>query len=335
MKTDPVKTKESAIYNYDKCNICNTIISDSVSHIITTTPGNTTVEYVRCPNCGLLCIHPMPTTEIITSFYDADYYGLGETKFISWMDLIRGICLKRRAKHVFSTTAQKLNRILDVGAGDGRFLKYMHNLGYEIYGTELPGQAYDRAALIKDINLFACDITDAGFAPESFDIITIWHVLEHIREPSKTIRYCQTLLRPDGILVIEVPNMGNWQNRAIGNNAFHLDPPRHLYQFNDSSLTTLIENAHFKIYNRETSSLEMGITGAIQSLLNTIITPRDLFYNMLRTRNKCNGTFLNKLLSIMLAILIMPIAIIITLLEPVFKQGPVLRYFCRKTISHE
>jgi 2-polyprenyl-3-methyl-5-hydroxy-6-metoxy-1,4-benzoquinol methylase len=334
MKTNPAAPKQNK-YNYAKCDACNNPIPDSASRIITKTTNNTTIVYVQCPCCGLSSMHPNPSQKTIAEFYDADYYGLGETKFINWMDLIRGICLKRRAQRVFPMTAQKLNRTLDVGAGDGRFLKYMHNLGYEIYGTELPGPAYDRAALIKDINLFPCDIADAGFAPESFDIITIWHVLEHIREPSQTIRYCQTLLRPGGVLVIEVPNLGNWQSRATGNNAFHLDPPRHLYQFTDSSLSMLIENAHFEIYKRETSSLEMGIIGTIQSLLNTLITPRDLFYNMLRTRNKCNGTFLNKFLSIMLTTLIMPFAIIITLLEPVFRQGPVLRYFCRKTKPNE
>ncbi|MDA1044455.1 MAG: hypothetical protein O3C57_04445 [Verrucomicrobia bacterium] len=81
---------------------------------------------------------------------------------------------------------------------------------------------------------------------------------------------------------------------------------------------------------RETASLEMGILGAAQSWLNFLIKPRDLFYDMLRSRNRCSGSPGAKGLSILLALILIPIATAFTLLEAACGHGPVLRLFCRK-----
>ena len=334
MKTHSVPAaKEHTTNENTNCNACNAVIYDSALSITTTTSSNVKIKYIRCQNCGLLSMYPLPTQTAIAELYDADYYGLGETKLLKWMEFIRSACMKRRARRVFSLAKTEAIHILDIGAGDGRFLKNMHDFGCKIYGTELECPAYNRASMIPEIHLVHCDITQAAFEPEKFNIITIWHVLEHMPDPAKIINHCQKLLAPGGLIIIEVPNLGSWQSHISGSNAFHLDPPRHLYQFTKRSLTALLNNANFKIFKQETASLEMGVIGVMQSWLNIWITPRDLFYDMLRTRNQCRGTILNKALSITLAILLIPFALIITLLESAAGRGPVLRYFCQKPAS--
>jgi 2-polyprenyl-3-methyl-5-hydroxy-6-metoxy-1,4-benzoquinol methylase len=313
----------------NRCDSCGAALQGAATLAVTTTGGHR-VAYARCPDCTLLQMLPLPSPTELASFYDEAYYGLGETKFAGWMEAVRGVCLRRRARRVYPLVTGSPLRVCDVGAGDGRFLKAMQARGCHISGTELPGAAYNRAAQVPEIHLVAGDVTEAGFAPGDFHVVTLWHVLEHMVSPAASLRCCHQLLKNAGVLVVEVPNLGSWQSRLSGPHAFHLDPPRHLYQFTDQSLQSLLEACGFEITRRETTSLEMGILGATQSWLNRLIKPRDLFYDMLRTRNRCAGGSGSKLASLLLAMVLLPVATLFTLLEAACGQGPVLRLFCRK-----
>ena len=209
------------------CDACKGSLVDAPRFTAASSQG-TPVYYAQCPACGLLQMTPRPSPADVASFYDESYYGLGETKFAGWMEAIRSFLFRRRAQRVVPLAQGTPIKVLDVGAGDGRFLKAMRDLGCEISGTELAGAAYDRAAQIPDIHLFQGDVTEAGFSSGHFQVVTLWHVLEHLRSPSACLRCCHDLLQTGGLLVIEVPNVGSWQSRATGRHAFHLDPPRHI-----------------------------------------------------------------------------------------------------------
>lgn len=314
------------------CDSCASPLHGS-ERLTTTTARGESFDYARCPTCGLFQMQPLPTPTQLAAFYDDAYYGLGETKFSGCLETVRGICLRRRARRVFPLAQGTPLHVCDVGAGDGRFLAAMQARGCHITGTELPGAAYERAAQVPDINLVAGDIADAGFAAGSFQLMTLWHVLEHLVSPAAALRCCHTLLQDDGVLVVEVPNLGSWQSRLSGSHAFHIDPPRHLYQFTPRSLERLLTATGFEVIRRETASLEMGILGATQSWLNALLQPRDLFYDMLRTRNRCPGSGIRKSLTVLLALLFLPFASLFTLLEAAGGQGPVLRLCCRKKTS--
>jgi SAM-dependent methyltransferase len=206
----------------------------------------------------------------------------------------------------------------------------MRALGCEVFGTERPGPAFERAARIAGVNMVAGDVCEAGFDPGSFDLVTLWHVLEHLPDPFAAVQCCSRLLRDDGLLVVEVPNLESWQSRAAGVMAFHLDPPRHVLQFTSAALQALCARNGLSCCRRETASLEMGVLGAAQGWMNLVIRPRDLFYDILRTRNRCAGSAPAKALSLALAVPLLPAALAFTVLEAACGHGPVLRCFFRR-----
>lgn len=286
-------------------------------------------SYSRCSGCGLHWLDPLPAAAEIGSFYDLPYYGTGDQKFPPALDGIRNLFLRRRARFVAANSSHRPGRLLDVGCGDGRFLGHMKRLGFEIYGTELPGPAFERAKKTPGIQLFPGPLIQGLFAPALFDVITIWHVLEHILEPGALLAECRRLMKADGFLVVEVPNMDCWQNRLGGSAAFNLDPPRHLYQFGVRAVTELLEKAGYSIVSRRTGSLEMGPLGAIQTLLNGFVRPRDLLYDVLRSRGKCPGSRAAKWVSIVVGLLLLPLGVLFALAETVVGKGPVIRLVCR------
>ncbi len=316
----------------ERCDACDEALAGVAPLTVTSTRGDA-IDYAGCPSCGLVQMASRPTAADMATFYDDAYYGHGDTKFSGGVEALRSICFRRRAKRVLPLIAGSPPAVLDVGAGDGRFLKAMHGLGCDIAGTELAGAAHDRAARIPGIELHAGEVTDAGFAAGRFNAVTLWHVLEHVSSPRVTLECCNRLLADDGVLVVEVPNLGSWQSRLTGRHAFHLDPPRHICQFDDRSLTALLAATGFDITRRETCSLEMGVLGVTQSLLNTFINPRDLFYDMLRTRNRCPGHPIAKAVSALITALLIPFGMLFTLIESACGHGPVLRLFCRKSPS--
>ncbi len=294
-------------------------------------PDSAGVEwrYRSCRACGGYCLHPLPTVEEQASFYDAEYYGAGENKFPSVLDAVRNIILRRRAIRARRWLGRSRGNVLDVGCGDGRFLGHMKSLGFAIAGTELPGIAFERAQRLTGATLHAGPLQPGIFPERSFDMITIWHVLEHVLDPQDVLRICRSLIKDDGLLIVEVPNVDSWQSRLGGGMAFNLDPPRHIHQFERRTLDLLVQKAGFTVAHSETGSLEMGVMGAMQTLLNRFIKPRDLLFNILRSRFACPGTPVAKGLSVLMAPVLLLPSVAFTMMESCFGRGAVLRYVCR------
>jgi SAM-dependent methyltransferase len=286
-------------------------------------------SYAECGFCGHLTMCPMPSADEITSFYDATYYGLGERKFPLVLDAVRGLLLAQRTR-VSTTEMTAPADVLDVGCGDGRYLKAMRNLGHRIHGIEIQGPAYDRASRIDGIRLRAPPLNEGTFPLTRFQLVTAWHVLEHVPDPMTLLESIGRVLAPDGRLVVEVPNTWSWHGRLTGTNSFNLDPPRHLHQFTQRSLTLLLGRAGYDVERVQTRSFEMGVMGVVQSILNCVLKPRDLFYDLLRSRGMCPGHPAAKVVAICLAIPLIPCAIVWTAAETVAGHGPVLRVICRR-----
>lgn len=104
---------------------------------------------------------------------------------------------------------QARGRLLDVGTGDGRFLRTCEKLGYQTMGTEVSeaGASYARQGG-PDVRMG--QITEIDLPPQHFDVITLWHVLEHVPNPGDVLRKVHSLLRPDGIVAVAVPNEENY-----------------------------------------------------------------------------------------------------------------------------
>ncbi len=271
----------------------------------------------------------LPDDKPLEDFYPQDYYGRGVTKFSSVLNSLINFSVQFRSSLVRRRLKSASGKVLDIGCGSGAFLESMRKSGYEIYGTELDGVAYQRASQVSRIHLQQGNLSHEMFGDARFDAVTIWHVLEHIEDPRSTISTVRELMHPEGLLFIEVPNLDSLQARMFGKHWFHLDPPRHIYQFTDKSLTQMLEAEGFTVVDKGTLSWQMGGIGFLQSALNALLRPRDLFYDMLCSRNRCPGGFFPKLGSVVFGALIFPFAALATPLEAVLGKGSVLRFTCK------
>lgn len=135
-------------------------------------------------------------------------------------------------------------RLLDVGCGDGTFLVEMRGAGWEVQGLE-PDP--DAAALARKagVPVVETPLEEAGFEAESFEAVTMSHVIEHMHDPVDALRTCRHILRPGGTLWVATPNLESRGHALFGRDWIGLDPPRHLVLFTRASLANALEQAGF------------------------------------------------------------------------------------------
>jgi 2-polyprenyl-3-methyl-5-hydroxy-6-metoxy-1,4-benzoquinol methylase len=192
---------------------------------------------VICKDCGLVWSDPFPHDP--RQFYEEDYrLEYKNTYAPKAKHILRAgrvaVTRHEKIKHLL----HKPQTMLDVGTGGGEFAYLIKSLGHDLHGIE-PNKGYGQySATQYDLNLQFGFIQDAQFAENSFDVITIWHVLEHTEDPFFVLGKLRSLLKPDGVLVVEVPNIeATCQSPS---STFH---EAHLYNFNLATLRRMGEKA--------------------------------------------------------------------------------------------
>jgi len=217
-------------------------------------------KYLRCTNCGLVCLENMPDMSAIKTIYDSDYFVkkrkggigadfVGEEKL--YLTKFRDR-IKRIEKRI------KTGRILDIGTSVGQFLFVARKAGWDISGLEVSVAAADMARQHYNINIEVGTLEDEAFGRGLFDVVTLWHVFEHFPDPMKSLKKIHSLLRKDGLLVIELPNIGS--KKAINADVkwSYLLPAEHLFYYTPVTISRFLEKAHFRI---ETIEYVSGGTG--------------------------------------------------------------------------
>jgi SAM-dependent methyltransferase len=159
-------------------------------------------DVVQCGGCGVYFRNPRPTQADIQRSYDVG------SNYAEWQEQAeaRALMWKRRVDLI--TPFKQSGRLLDIGAGDGNFLDTAKAEGFETYGTELSHTGADYAAK-RGHKLLIGQIREIDFTDLKFDVITIWHVLEHVPNPGEVLRIISGLLKPGGVLALAVPNEEN------------------------------------------------------------------------------------------------------------------------------
>jgi 2-polyprenyl-3-methyl-5-hydroxy-6-metoxy-1,4-benzoquinol methylase len=157
-------------------------------------------DIARCRTCGYIFNNPRPSYEELVKFYSRP------AQYDSWLRELpqRQIIWTRRLSKLRST--RKPGSLLDVGTGIGQFLNIARATYTEVYGTEVSPVAIRIAQEKYGLQLFQGTIDDLEWGDKKFDNVTLFHVLEHVPDPSATIAKCSSLLAENGILVIAVPN---------------------------------------------------------------------------------------------------------------------------------
>lgn len=246
-----------------------------------TVPHAGDLRLLRCPACGTARLLPPPDDAVLAAAYARDYYGDAARKFRGPVDAAFARTQARRARAAAALVPPG-GHVLDVGCGAGEFVRALRARGLDAEGTERTAEAAARAAAASGVPVHAGDVETLDLGSRRYDLVSIWHVLEHLRDPLAALRRAHGLLRPGGALLVAVPNAGSWQARVFGGHWFHHDPPRHLWAFDAPALQALLRRAGFVPGPVRTFSLEQNPYGVLQSALNALGFPRDRAYDLLK-----------------------------------------------------
>ena len=210
--------------------------------------SNTQEEFtiVSCETTDFLFTNPRPTEKDISLYYDFEDYISHTNKrsdFISKLyQKVRSHSIKRKYKLISKLISSK--KILDIGSGTGEFLSYMKNKGFDTYGVEIAKKA--RELSIKNHGLFVKDSL-SNLKERNFDIITMWHVLEHVYDLDGYMKKIKSSLNDKGTVIIAVPTHKCFDQKFYGKHWAGWDVPLHLWHFDKESMHKLSNKYGFEI----------------------------------------------------------------------------------------
>lgn len=228
------------IKNYNCCPVCDDV---SFSHYLTVVDHMITknvFNIVKCNLCGFHFTNPIPSEEVIGNYYKSENYishSSSKTGFINKVyNVVRNITLKQKVNLV-SRLANGKN-LLDVGSGTGHFLNASKVAGFDVQGLEPDDDAKSFAK--NEFSLILEDLNEiAQIDSNSKDVITMWHVLEHVYNLKRDLSEFVRVLNEDGVFIVAVPNMSSWDAKHYGTFWAAYDVPRHLYHFQEPTIKNL------------------------------------------------------------------------------------------------
>ena len=269
-----------------------------------------------CTGCGLRWVTNPPEGEELAALYSSGFYEPGPTRPSRLVEIGHTFNNAFRLRELRGLEA---GRLLDVGSGRGRFLAAARGAGWDSVGIEFEAGL---AALSRQRYGVDVVVGDASSAPVEgrFDVVTMWHVLEHLPHPLSALERAADLLVPGGRLIVSVPNNDSWQARLGGDDWLHLDVPRHIFHFTPGSLSRLVERAGFQVERVGYLYPEMEVLGVLQTVLNRLGTDPDLLYRFAK-RDRTVGLGPPVLSSVALASALAPVALSAAVVAPLLRSG--------------
>jgi len=219
------------------------------NHIICEDYANTKESFalVKCAKCELVFTNPRPSQQEIGKYYDFPEYHSHSSKSFSLFNtaysIARNINLSSKIKILHQY--QKTGTLLDYGCGTGDFMAYASKKGFSTIGVE-PNDGARNTALQQTGSVVLKDIGEIKGKENKFNIITAWHVVEHIHDLRDTLKAIKKRLHKDGYLIIAVPNIASADCEHYGSQWAAYDVPRHLYHFSRTSMHKLATSIKLK-----------------------------------------------------------------------------------------
>lgn len=220
----------------NKCPLCKSGLFLNYTEIKDHAVSKETFIICKCQNCSLLFTNPSPKEEKIGPYYDFPEYYSHEKNNKSITQIVynkvRDYAVTEKVKLISSL--KEPGKILDYGCGTGEFLQAAKLSGWNVKGIEPTPKARNQANQLLDGKVIEnIELLDEK---KKFDVISLFHVLEHIHSLRKTVKRIIKHLKSDGYILIAVPNPESYDAKKYGNDWAGWDVPRHLYHFNQTSI---------------------------------------------------------------------------------------------------
>lgn len=207
-------------------------------------------ELYHHPRWDMLVTHPQPEVSELPDYYESEEYishtDASQTLFEKLYQLVKSYMIDTKLGWIQKEMPGK-GSILDIGAGTGDFLVRAKKRGWKVSGAE-PNPKARELTYKKGIRL---NSDTSGFASNSFDVITMWHVLEHVPDLEAQFVELKRLLKEDGVLVIAVPNYKSYDAQKYKEHWAAYDVPRHLWHFSGSSIEKLLSPFGFNLTSKK------------------------------------------------------------------------------------
>jgi 2-polyprenyl-3-methyl-5-hydroxy-6-metoxy-1,4-benzoquinol methylase len=229
-----------------ECPLC---LNSDFKYFLTCIDHTTSKEkfhIVKCSACDFLITNPRPTQDEIGQYYKSDKYishtGNSKSLFDKLYHAARNYTLRKKRKLIETKSGKK--SILDYGCGTGEFITYLKKNNWSVEGVEPTEVARQKASQLSAAHVHS-EINQLN--GKTFDVITLWHVIEHVHALNETISKLSELLDQEGKIFIAVPNPASPDAKKYGNFWAAYDVPRHLWHFNKENMKMLLTKNGLKL----------------------------------------------------------------------------------------
>lgn len=202
----------------------------------------------ECLSCGLLYTMPRPPKEKLGEYYKSEEYYSHQENTKGFIPKVYEAVKKVNLKHKYqiATEGKETGKLLDIGCGVGDFIHTAEEQGWEAIGVEPSDDAKSIARTRIKGNIINSEELEK-LADASFDLITMWHVLEHVDELRWQVEQLQRLVKPEGRIVIAVPNYKSYDGQYYKEHWAAYDVPRHLNHFNKQTITKIFKSSGLEL----------------------------------------------------------------------------------------
>ena len=252
---------------------------------------------VKCEGCGLLYLNPRPTEAEIGQFYPPQYFGPpspprtfskiqrwiledfygypATSRAGAWQRLRKILLWPEKVRREFCGRVVLpwvgRGRLLDVGCGHGVSAAIRAQQGWEVHGVDLSESAVNHARSLLGDRVQVGDLASVRYEDQAFDVVLLSHSLEHMYHLSDVLAEVRRILDDGGVLVIAVPNAGSVEARVFGRWWVNWDPPRHLYHFDKSTLSRLLERSGFRVVRARTGVTPAYFMGSLERVWTYVL----------------------------------------------------------------
>src|SRR5919108_422720 len=241
--------------------------------------GHRDYALARCAACGTARTDLPQGFVAPRGLYEAGTYAPMRPAFNRLLEPLRALI--ERDKMRFVRGLPPGARVLEVGAGDGRFISRLRIAGFDASGIE-PSVAGVRLARARAAPVEQAAVEEVELEPASLDAALAWHTIEHLEDPAAALSRIVAWLRPGGLVIVACPNLASLQARIGGDRWFHQDVPRHRTHFTAVGLRLLLRRTGFRVRDVSHLVVEQNPLGMWQTLLNLLTRERDVAFRALK-----------------------------------------------------